>query len=114
MEHGHSGADARNLHLHRAAVEKLRRSPELVEPCLRLVNRWLSVPEQPARRWLFEWQEMLAHWSVDQLADVVLDEVRGQTLRQCSPLGPLLTPRERWRLLEEIGRGPTPRQEPAR
>ena len=47
---------------------------------------------------------MLADWPVDRIANLVLDEERGQTLRQCSPLGPTLTPKERWQLLAEVDR----------
>jgi len=43
---------------------------------------------------------MLATWTDDQLMKLVLDEKQGQVLRQCSPLGPLLTSRERWEILE--------------
>jgi hypothetical protein len=42
---------------------------------------------------------MLSSWEVDRIAGVVLDPDEGQTLRQCSPLGPALTPRERWAVL---------------
>ncbi len=102
--HGHARADARNLHLHRAALDKLRLDGNLRLPCLRLVEQWLSSPEQPARKWLERWREMLSDWPVERIAPVVLDEKQGQSLRQCSPLGPLFTPRERWALLEEVNR----------
>src|SRR4051812_47881336 len=85
--HGHARADARNLHLHRAAMDKLRDDPELRHACVRLVEEWLVKPEVPARKWLEQWRDMLAGWPVEQIAAVVLDETRGQTLRQCSPLG---------------------------
>ena len=103
MVHGHTKADARNLWLHRAALRKLREQPELRQPCLALVNRWLGEPEQaPSVRWLQRWREMLESWTDDRIAEIALDEKAGQTLRQCSPLGPALSPRERWRLLAEI------------
>jgi len=104
QRHGHRFADARNLHLHRAALDKLRREPERRGACLQLVESWLAQPEPAARRWLEEWRRMLADWPVEEIARVVLDETGGQTLRQCSPLGPLLAPRERWQLLAEINR----------
>ena len=104
MPHGHDRADRRNLHLHRAALDNLRLRPELRAPCLRLVEAWLARPDHPALPWLRKWQQMLADWPVDRLAEAVLDAERGQTLRQCSPLGPVLTPQERWRLLAEVNR----------
>lgn len=42
---------------------------------------------------------MLGSWDVERIGRVVLDVEAGQTLRQCSPLGPALTPRERWATL---------------
>ena len=45
---------------------------------------------------------MLRDEPLDCVAKVVLDEEHGQMLRQCSPLAPVLTPRERWAALKEI------------
>jgi len=101
--HGHAAADRRNLALHRAALAKLRRDPALRADCLALVTRWLAAPEHaPARGALERWRDMLAGWSDDALAAVVLDADRGQTLRQCSPLAPALTPQERWAVLRDV------------
>lgn len=101
--HGHERADQRNLHLHRVALKKLRRYPELTSHALELVEKWLEdEATQPSRAWLEEWRVMLSDWSVERMMDVVLDPQGGQTLRQCSPLGPVLTPRERWDALHEI------------
>jgi hypothetical protein len=102
--HGHHRADARNLHLHRAALDKLRLQPELRRACLLLVEKWLEDAGSPAGKWLRQWRDMLADWPAERMAEVVLDDEAGQTLRQCSPLGPVLTPQERWRLLEEANR----------
>lgn len=101
--HGHSKADARHLHLHRVALEKLRREPELKPRVLALLEKWLAGPEgQVSRPWLEEWRTLLRGDSIDRLAEVVLDEERGLMLRQCSPLAPVLTPKERWAALKEI------------
>jgi len=105
--HGHARSELRNLHLHRAAFEKLRVHPELRRECLELVERWLTQAEQRASaRSLAQWREMLSSWPVERIAAVVLDRDGGQTLRQCSPLAPTLTPRERWVLLDEANRLP--------
>ena len=101
--HGHAKADRRNLHLHRVAIQKLRRQPELRKPALKLVEKWLlDEAAQCSRKWLEEWRVMLSEWTLDRLEGAVLDEEYGQTLRQCSPLGPILTPQERWKALREI------------
>ena len=95
-------AEHRHIHLHDVALRQLRARPELRSRCLALVDRWLLAPEQVASRsWLAEWRAMLAAWPVDRIEAVVLDPDRGQVLRSCSPLAPLLTPRERWAPLAE-------------
>jgi hypothetical protein len=97
----------RHIHLHRVAMEKLRHHPELRESCVALLDEWLGQREHAASKpWLMQWRQMLSSWTADQIADVVLDPESGQTLRQCSPLAPVLTPQERWAVLEEIDRLP--------
>src|SRR5512138_2024986 len=103
MVHGHVKTDRRNERLHEAALEKLRLHPELMPTVLALLDRWLTLEElRSSRSWLMQWREMLTSWPFQRLRDTVLDKERGQTLRQCSPLGPVLTARERWALLEEV------------
>jgi hypothetical protein len=103
--HGHARSDLRHLHLHRVAIAKLRKHPELRGACLVLLDDWLGQREHAASvPWLRQWREMLASWTTDELATVILDPEGGQTLRQCSPLAPVLTPQERWAALEEIER----------
>jgi hypothetical protein len=103
--HGHAAADQRNLHLHRAAFARLRTRPELRRPCLLLVERWLGDPAlQCARHWLRQWHDMLTDWPIERIEAAALAGESGQELRQCSPLGPALTPRERWAALREINR----------
>ena len=105
MVRGHRMSDLRHLHLHRMALEKLRERPALRRQCLELLDRWLASPEQaPSRTWLEQWREMLTDWPLERIAGTVLDPEGGQTLRQCSPLGPVLTPRERWAALAEVNR----------
>jgi hypothetical protein len=101
--HGHERSDRRHLHLHRVAIEKLGRHPELRGSCLALVEQWLRRPEHaPSKPWLIQWREMLSSWPTQAIADAALDPETGQTLRQCSPLAPILTPQERWAALEEV------------
>jgi hypothetical protein len=100
-----SKSELRHRHLHRRAFEKLGSHPELRSQCLALVEDWITRPEhEHADPWLQEWRQMLADWPIDRIAAVVLDPERGQTLRRCSPLGPALTPRERWTALAEVNR----------
>jgi len=103
--HGHRRADARSLELHRAAFEKLSRHPELRVAALGLVERWLEREEvRSSKRWLEEWRDMLSSWTLAAMVEHVLDAEGGQVLRQCSPLSPVLTPRERWAVLREVNK----------
>jgi hypothetical protein len=103
--HGHVAADRRTLHLHRVALTRLRTHPELRRRCLSLVGRWLADPAlQSAAHWLQQWREMLADWPIERIEMVALSDEGDQELRQCSPLGPALTPQERWAALAEINR----------
>jgi hypothetical protein len=101
--HGHSAADRRNLHLHRVALARLRARPELRAACVSLIDRWLADPDlDSAADALRRWREMLLDWPVERIEAVALSGDDGQELRQCSPLGPVLTPRERWHALAEL------------
>jgi len=114
--HGHTRAERRSLHLHRLALDELRRRPELRARVLALLERWLAdEATMSSRKWLEEWNALLREGDVERLASRVLDPEGGQTLRQCSPLGPALTPAERWKALREVNealreeaRGPGP------
>jgi hypothetical protein len=104
MAHSHSEADRRNRELHRVALEKLQRHPELLASVLSLLEKWLRDENlRHAHTWLGQWQEMLTAWPFAKMRSLVLDDERGQVLRQCSPLGPVLTPQERWRALAQAG-----------
>ena len=99
-------SDRRNLHLHRAAMARLRERPELRARCLSLLERWIRSPELAgARVYLQQWRELLLHASDEELERVTLDPDGAQALRSCSPLGPVFTPRERWALLREVNDG---------
>ena len=90
----------RNLGLHRVALAKLREQPEVRRACIALVDRWLAMPNLTSSySWIRQWREMLSEWPQERMETVVLNAVGGQTLRQCSPLGPTLSPRERWAAL---------------
>lgn len=100
--HGHAKADHRNLALHRAALAKLERNPQLLTPVLALLDRWLK-DEAQRSSWphLHRWRALLTQWPFLQMASCVLDPEGGQVLRQCSPLGPVLSPQERWAAFKE-------------
>jgi hypothetical protein len=96
-------SDRRNHALHRAAVAKLRGRNDLRAMCLSLCEKWLAdESKRPSGKYLERWRDLLTGASDDELAAVVLDPLGGQTLRSCSPLGPVLDPRERWALLRDF------------
>jgi hypothetical protein len=103
--HGHAKADLRNRHLHQVALEKLHRHPELLSPVMALLDRWLEQESlRSSRPWLERWRELLTSRPFEQMSEVVLSEEEGQVLRQCSPLGPVLTVQERWKALQDVNR----------
>lgn len=112
--HGHSKADLRNWHLHRVALEKLHRHPELMSAVLSLLDGWLRDEKLRASySYLQQWRELLTTSPFEEMRALLLDTERGQALRQCSPLGPLLTPQERWQAFQEAGEPATPAASPA-
>lgn len=101
--HGHARSDLRNLRLHERALVNLAADPQLRQRCLALAERWASSSDQaPSRPWLVAWRDMLRDWPIDRIAALVLHPDDGQMLRQCSPLGPALDPRERWAVLAAV------------
>ena len=96
MKHGHEKADARNLALHRLALQKFREDPaEGKKKVLALLDRWSSLPHlQRQMPFLEAWRAIL-DLPVDEVEATVLSDA-SQPLRQCSPLGVLITPQERF------------------
>jgi hypothetical protein len=114
MLHGHSKADLRNWHLHRVALEKLQQHPELLSSVLGLLDGWLGDDNlRCSRPWLEQWREMRTAWPFEKMRATLLDAERGQTLRQCSPLGLVLTAQERWQALREASRSASAETIPA-
>ena len=100
--HGHARTDYRNLALHRAALDKLRLQPQLLSRVLALLEKWLADDAlKDSRPYLRQWHDMLTKWPFERMAEFVLHPENGQAIRQCSPLGPALTPRERWSIFKQ-------------
>lgn len=55
LESGHERLDSRSLAMHRAIVEKLRRSPELIEVAKEHLRRW-SLSAGLAQPYLTAWE----------------------------------------------------------
>jgi len=100
--HGHAKAEERNLALHRLAFEKLRADPEQGrQRLLQLLEQWLAMPHLERQAPLLErWRQAL-DLPLDELESRILAE-DGQTLRQCSPMGVLISPQERFAVYREL------------
>lgn len=102
--HGHAKADARDLALHRLAFEKLRADPDGGrQAALALLERWLAMPHLAASRPLLQRWQRLLELPVEQVETQIMSE-QGQQLRQCSPLGVLITTAERATVYQRLTR----------
>ncbi len=102
MEHGHARADERNLAVHRLALDKLKAAPEEgARKILEVLDRWLVMPhlkrQEPLLR---EWQNVVK-MPLPEIEARILSE-SGQQLRQCSPLGVLITSQERFAVYRKL------------
>ena len=102
MSHGHEKADQRNLALHRLALEKLKRDPaEAKRKILELLDRWCAMPHLKRQLPLLEAWRRILELPADQVETTILSD-ESQQLRQCSPLGVLITPQERFAVYREL------------
>jgi hypothetical protein len=104
VPHGHSKAEERHRALHRLAFEKLRADPEGGRAKARaLLDRWLAMPNLGASHPIFrEWQRLLER-PVEEIETRILNDCE-QQLSQCSPLGSLITPQERFAVYRQLAR----------
>lgn len=94
--------DRFSLAFHREAVERLRVNPSRLGAALAVVQRWRTQRgEQSSDVYLNRWEQLLSS-SGDKLAQVVCSDTHeAATLRSMSPLGFLLSARERQALRRE-------------
>jgi hypothetical protein len=98
--HTHPEIDARSLALHRLVAAKLRRNPQLLQGARQTLGRWRTVVDAASQPYLRQWEA-----AVEQGLDACLnlceeDSARATALRQCSPLGAVLTAKERFLFLK--------------
>jgi hypothetical protein len=102
MEHGHSKSERRNVALHKLAFRKLRSDPVGGrERIVRLLEAWLRAPHLRRQAPLLEEWRRILDLSIDDLESRILGEA-GESLRQSSPMGVLITPRERFAVYREF------------
>ena len=96
---GHARQDRRSLELHRAVAAKLRDHPELLAIAHDNLDRWSKMNSRTQPYW-DTWREMLK-LPLEQLLDVMLEDSERMTaLRHTSPFAGILTPAERWAVLD--------------
>ena len=104
MSHGHERADERNLALHRLALAKFRQDPagsKTKTPAL--LDRWSAMPHLKRQASLLDaWRRILGLPPEQVEAEILSDA--SQQLRQCSPLGVLITPKERFAAYRDLSR----------
>lgn len=91
----HRLLDARSLAMHCMIVQKIERSPELLDIAKRNIERWIAKSVKPRPGYLHEWQEILDRpWS--EIADMITSMNDEATrLRSSSPFAGVLDDKER-------------------
>lgn len=91
------------LAFHQEALQRLARSPELLDHALAVLDRWeASGLSSGSSRYRQEWRQLLSAGDVAQLIRAVCaDDDHAATLRGMSPLGFVLPAEERQRLRHE-------------
>src|SRR6266404_5594883 len=98
----HDWIDARSLALGRAVAERLEANPELLEVARRNLQRWLSVAGDRPLPAHVEWLRLLQTQPLPKLLELLrADDETARRLRQSSPFAGLLSPQDRWRILED-------------
>ena len=98
---GHERIDRMSFRLHQAIAAKLRAHPELLAIAHDNLDRWSKLNSRTQPYW-DKWREMLA-LPLEQLLDLMLEDSERMTaLRHTSPFAGVLTPKERWAILNQL------------
>jgi hypothetical protein len=98
----HEWIDQRSLALDRAVAEKLRAEPALVDRARETLGRWLEQRRAAVPPVLLEWREILAHWPLARILDLLTSaDEDPRRLRQSSPFCGILSPEERLAILKD-------------
>jgi hypothetical protein len=94
--HDPNGIERWTLALHRLIVERLRADPSALAKAIAVLDRWhAQLGPLPSDPYANEWRSLLRA-GVDSVERAVCVETdHAATLRNCSPLGFLISPRER-------------------
>jgi hypothetical protein len=98
----HEWIDQRSLALDRAIAQKLRVQPEMLERAKTTLERWIRQREPSVPPVLFEWREILGHWPLERILDLLTSaDEQPRRLRQSSPFCGILSPEERLAIFKE-------------
>ena len=98
----HQTIDARLLRLVEASVKKIDADPTLARCLTENVARW------PNRRLQAQWQRHLQQPWVELRAQLLAHTDEGAAMRQDAPLGGILSPAERTRIMREFSHDARP------
>jgi hypothetical protein len=93
--------DQRSLELHRLIARRLREHPQRLERVRQTLARWKTIVDPRSQPYVVQWQRLVDTGMDAVLSVAVEDSERAAALRQCTPLGGVLTPRERWEFLKQ-------------
>ena len=98
----HHWIDARSLALGRAVAQKLEANPQLLELARRNLERWIRAAGDAPLAAHLEWQRLLQSESLPEIVSRLRsDSEDARRLRQSSPFAGLLSPQERWHVLND-------------
>ena len=97
----HQRLDQRSLELHRLIAERLRQHPERLEGVRRTLARWAVIVSPHSQPYVAQWQRLVDAGMEAALAVALEDSERASTLRQCSPFGSVLAPKERFAFFKQ-------------
>ena len=93
--------DRRSLELHQLIARRLREHPERLERVRETLARWKTIVDPRSQPYVAEWQRLVDAGMDAALSVAVEDSERAAALRQCTPLGGVLSPRERWAFFKQ-------------
>lgn len=97
----HRLAELRSLAFHRAAVEKIRADPRVLDAARQRVAGWVRAGGRTSGA-AREWEDVLAG-SVESICAFLVDpSERATALRQSTPFAGVLSPRDRWRIWRDV------------
>ena len=83
-------------------AEKLQANPQLLEVACRNLDRWISSADDAPLAAHLEWRRLLQSEPLPEIVALLrADSDDARRLRQSSPFAGLLSPQERWRVLND-------------